>query len=160
MDQRTAPRTHPRVEHRPDDFSMAVFRSMVFPDHLHTQIEIVLPTAGRLPCLVDGEEMTVGPGEALVVFPTLAAMRVCATFKRVTVVAACIGMGCALVGMLLSILLSTPVGSTIVLLDAAVFVVFLLVESWGGEAFDEGEAYGGSAGPCAGSGPCGVWRRF
>ena len=69
MDQRTAPRTHPRVEHRPDDFSMAVFRSMVFPDHLHTQIEIVLPTAGRLPCRVDGEEMTVGPGKALVVLP-------------------------------------------------------------------------------------------
>lgn len=68
---------------------------------------------------------------ALVVFPTLAAMRVCATFKRVTVVAACIGTGCALVGMLLSILLSTPVGSTIVLLDAAVFVVFSLVGKLG-----------------------------
>ncbi|MCR4870817.1 MAG: metal ABC transporter permease [Atopobiaceae bacterium] len=64
---------------------------------------------------------------ALVVFPTLAAMRVCATFRQVTVLAAGLGVACAIVGMLVSILASTPVGSTIVLMDALVFALFSLI---------------------------------
>ena len=61
---------------------------------------------------------------ALVVFPALAAMRVCRTFRNVTVVAACIGVACALVGMLASVLAGTPVGSTIVMCDALAFGLF------------------------------------
>ncbi|HAM14545.1 MAG TPA: ABC transporter, partial [Eggerthellaceae bacterium] len=64
---------------------------------------------------------------ALVVFPALAAMRVCRTFKRVTIVAAAIGVVCAFVGMIASILLGTPVGSSIVVLDALAFVLFSVV---------------------------------
>lgn len=63
---------------------------------------------------------------ALVVFPALSAMRVCHTFKGVTVLAAAIGVMCAALGMLASILLGTPVGSTIVMLDAASFALFCL----------------------------------
>ena len=63
----------------------------------------------------------------LVVFPALAAMRVCRTFKRVTIVAAAIGVVCAFVGMIASILLGTPVGSSIVVLDALAFVLFSVV---------------------------------
>lgn len=63
---------------------------------------------------------------ALVVFPALSAMRVARTFKSVTVLAAAIGTACAIVGMLASILLGTPVGSTIVLLDALAFGLFTL----------------------------------
>lgn len=55
---------------------------------------------------------------ALVVFPALGTMCVCHTFKGVTALAAVIGVACAVMGMLASILLSTPVGSTIVVLDA------------------------------------------
>lgn len=64
---------------------------------------------------------------ALVVFPPLAAMRVCHTFKSVTVCSAVISVACALLGMLVSIVASTPVGSTIVLMDVAAFVVLWLV---------------------------------
>ncbi|MBQ9059341.1 MAG: metal ABC transporter permease [Atopobiaceae bacterium] len=64
---------------------------------------------------------------ALVVFPALSAMRVCHTFRAVTITSAAIGVGCALLGMLISILASTPVGSTIVLLDAICFVIFSFI---------------------------------
>ena len=64
---------------------------------------------------------------ALVVFPPLAAMRVCHTFKSVTVFSAVISVACALLGMFVSIVASTPVGSTIVLMDVAAFVVLWLV---------------------------------
>ena len=63
---------------------------------------------------------------AFVVFPALSAMRVCRTFKAVTVFAAVIGVLCALFGMLASIVLGTPVGSTIVALDALAYVLFCL----------------------------------
>lgn len=58
---------------------------------------------------------------ALVVFPALSAMRVCHTFRGVTICASVMGVVCALAGMIASILLSTPVGLTIVMLDALVF---------------------------------------
>lgn len=45
----------------------------------------------------------------------------------VTALAAVIGVGCSLVGMLASMLLGTLVGSTIVMLDALAFVLFCLV---------------------------------
>ncbi len=61
---------------------------------------------------------------ALVVFPALSAMRVCGTFKGVTVIAATVGVICAIFGMLVSIVLGTPVGSTIVLLDFLAFALF------------------------------------
>lgn len=64
---------------------------------------------------------------ALVVFPALSAMRVCRTFRGVTLLAAVIGVLCALLGMLASILVSTPVGSTIVLFDAFSFGIFCIV---------------------------------
>ena len=63
---------------------------------------------------------------ALVVFPALSAMRVCHTFKSVTVCSAIVGVTCALLGMLASIPLQTPVGSTIVMCDALCFGVFCL----------------------------------
>ena len=64
---------------------------------------------------------------ALVVFPALAAMRVYGTFRAVTVLAAVLGVTCALVGMLASILAGTPVGSTIVVFDAVAFGIFCVV---------------------------------
>jgi zinc transport system permease protein len=64
---------------------------------------------------------------ALVVFPALAAMRVCRTFKSVTICSAAIAVTCALLGMLTSMLANTPVGSTIVVFDAVAFVLFMLL---------------------------------
>jgi len=64
---------------------------------------------------------------ALVVFPALSAMRVCKNFRSVTICAAVISAVCSFVGILASILAGTPVGSTIVVADLIVFVVFTLL---------------------------------
>lgn len=59
---------------------------------------------------------------ALIIFPALSAMRVLYSFKGVVICAAVISVFCALVGMLLSILFSTPVGSTIVVVNIVIFL--------------------------------------
>ena len=65
---------------------------------------------------------------ALIIFPALSAMRLFADFIRVLITSAVISVFCAVFGILASILLSTPVGSTIVLADALVFGICVLVE--------------------------------
>ena len=60
---------------------------------------------------------------ALIVFPALAAMRVCRSFLSVTICAAVLSVACALIGMLTAILGGTPVGSTIVTADMVVFLL-------------------------------------
>lgn len=64
---------------------------------------------------------------ALVIFPALSAMRVFKSFKAVTVCSAFISVVCALLGILISIVFATPVGSTIVAVDIFVFFVFFIV---------------------------------
>lgn len=64
---------------------------------------------------------------ALVVFPALSAMRVCKSFKSVTLWAAAISVCCSFIGILTSILAGTPVGSTIVVADLVVFGAFTLI---------------------------------
>ena len=63
---------------------------------------------------------------ALVIFPALAAMRVCRSFRAVTICSAALSVVCSLLGILISILYGTPVGSTIVVVDIASFAVFSL----------------------------------
>ena len=58
---------------------------------------------------------------ALVIFPALSAMRVFRSFRSVTVCAAVLSVVCAAVGLLVSILAGTPVGSTIVAIDMLAF---------------------------------------
>lgn len=64
---------------------------------------------------------------ALVVFPSLAAMRVARSFKTVTACAATLSGVCSLVGILVSILADTPAGATIVTVDIAAFLVCALI---------------------------------
>lgn len=64
---------------------------------------------------------------ALVIFPALSAMRVFKSFKSVTICSAIISVLCAVTGLLISILASTPVGSTIVAADIFVFLVFCII---------------------------------
>ncbi|MBQ8922470.1 MAG: metal ABC transporter permease [Oscillospiraceae bacterium] len=61
---------------------------------------------------------------ALIIFPALSAMRVFRSFRGVILCSAVISVLCATVGIMLSILFSTPVGSTIVTANIAVFLVF------------------------------------
>lgn len=65
---------------------------------------------------------------ALIIFPALSSMRVFKSFRSVTVCSAALSVACALTGMLISIVGSTPVGSTIVAVDIAVFFVFATIE--------------------------------
>ena len=60
---------------------------------------------------------------ALVIFPALSAMRLFKSFRSVTVSAAVMSVICATAGILISILAGTPVGSTIVAVDIAVFLI-------------------------------------
>lgn len=59
---------------------------------------------------------------ALIVFPALSAMRLFRSFRGVIFCAAVISVVCAVVGLLISILASTPVGTTIVIADLAAFL--------------------------------------
>lgn len=61
---------------------------------------------------------------ALVVFPALSAMRVFNSFRGVTVCAGILSVLCAVVGILISILMGTPVGSTIVAANIVAFGIF------------------------------------
>ena len=63
---------------------------------------------------------------ALVVFPALSAMRVFKSFRSVTVCSAVLSVCCTALGILVSILAGTPVGSTIVAVDIVAFVGFSL----------------------------------
>lgn len=64
---------------------------------------------------------------ALVILPTLSAMRVMSNFKSVVLFSAISSVIAALVGMLISIFTNTPVGSTIVVVDMAVFIVCSII---------------------------------
>ena len=61
---------------------------------------------------------------ALVIFPALSAMRVFKTFKGVTICSVAVSVVCSALGMLLSIVVETPVGSTIVAVNIAFFLIF------------------------------------
>lgn len=64
---------------------------------------------------------------ALIIFPSLSAMRVFKNFKAVTICSAIISVLCSASGILISILAGTPVGSTIVVVNIAVFFIFSLI---------------------------------
>lgn len=64
---------------------------------------------------------------ALVVFPALSAMRIFKSFRSVVICSAAVSVFCALTGIIIAILGGTPVGSTIVAVDIAVFAIFSLL---------------------------------
>ena len=66
---------------------------------------------------------------ALIIFPALAAMRLFRSFLSVTLFAAVLSIICALAGIIISILASTPVGSTIVATDVIAFAACAAIGS-------------------------------
>ena len=66
---------------------------------------------------------------ALIIFPALSAMRLCKSFLSVTVFSAVVSVLCAAVGILISILAGTPVGSTIVAVQIVIFGLCSLISS-------------------------------
>lgn len=66
---------------------------------------------------------------ALIIFPAISAMRIFKTFKSVTVCSAILSVICTAFGVLLSVVIDTPVGPTIVCVDIVVFFAFWLIGS-------------------------------
>ena len=64
---------------------------------------------------------------ALVIFPAISAMLVFKSFKRVTICSVIFSITCAVLGLLVSIVAGTPVGSTIVAADILGFVIFYVI---------------------------------
>ena len=64
---------------------------------------------------------------ALIIFPALSAMRVFGSFRSVVICAGCCSVAGSLIGILTAILAGTPVGSTIVAADIALFALFALL---------------------------------
>ncbi|MCR4658432.1 MAG: metal ABC transporter permease [Lachnospiraceae bacterium] len=64
---------------------------------------------------------------ALIIFPALSAMRIFNNFRAVTVCSAFLSVVCAFSGIVISILAGTPVGSTIVAVDVAAFVICCII---------------------------------
>lgn len=64
---------------------------------------------------------------ALIIFPALSAMRIFKSFLSVTICSVVLSVVCAVLGLLLSILAGTPVGSMIVVTDMVAFGVFSVI---------------------------------
>lgn len=64
---------------------------------------------------------------ALIIFPALSSMRVFKTFKSVTIFSAIFSVVCAFVGLIISIVYGTPVGSTIVAVDTVGFIICYII---------------------------------
>ncbi len=71
---------------------------------------------------------------ALIIFPALSAMRLFKSFRGVIICSAVISVVCAAAGIIISILASTPVGSTIVTADIVVFLVFWVISAFTGRS--------------------------
>ena len=71
---------------------------------------------------------------ALVIFPALSAMRIFKSFKMVTIFSGILAVLCTLIGMLISIVASTPVGSTIVAIDVLAFAICYIIGRLTGRA--------------------------
>lgn len=68
---------------------------------------------------------------ALIIFPAMSAMRLFRSFKGVTICSAVLSVSCAVIGILISILAGTPVGSTIVAADIVAFLLFSVLARLG-----------------------------
>lgn len=60
---------------------------------------------------------------ALIIFPALSAMRICKSFRAVTVGSVLLSILCTGLGLLIAVFYGTPVGSTIVAADILAFIV-------------------------------------
>lgn len=63
---------------------------------------------------------------ALIIFPALSSMRIFKTFFSVIISSVCISLFCSIFGGITSMLAGTPVGSTVVMFNIAVFAAFSL----------------------------------
>jgi len=63
---------------------------------------------------------------SLLIFPPLTAMRICKTWRNLTISSAILAVVCFLVGVVLSIAFSLPTGASVVLVNLAVYLIVRL----------------------------------
>lgn len=66
---------------------------------------------------------------ALIIFPALSSMRLCKHFKTVIICSGILSICCFFVGIYASYSLDTPAGASVVIANAAVFLIFAAVEA-------------------------------
>ena len=66
---------------------------------------------------------------SLIIFPALSSMRICKKFKSVILCSGILSLCCFFIGMCASYKLDTPTGASVVIVNAAVFVIFWLVKA-------------------------------
>lgn len=64
---------------------------------------------------------------SLVIFPALTAMRICKSFRSVTICAAVVSVCCFFIGLCISYLLSTPAGASVVVVNIIAFIFFAAI---------------------------------
>ena len=64
---------------------------------------------------------------ALIIFPSLTAMRIFKSFKKVCIASVIIAIFCFVCGMLVSFVFSTPAGATVVAINILLFLIFSIL---------------------------------
>lgn len=64
---------------------------------------------------------------SLIIFPALTAMRVCKDFKSVIICSLILAITSFIIGLVMSYLLATPTGASIVVVDVILFLIFLVI---------------------------------
>ena len=65
---------------------------------------------------------------SLIIFPSLISMRVCKSFRSVTICSVIVSVACFLMGLGITFFVSIPTGACIVAVNLAVFLVFYVIE--------------------------------
>lgn len=65
---------------------------------------------------------------SLIIFPTVTALYVAKSFKKTIIFSLIISVSCVILGILLSIMINTPTGATIVVLNGIFFMIFYLIK--------------------------------
>ncbi len=64
---------------------------------------------------------------ALIIFPAISAMQICRSFKQVTICAIIYSLVTTILGLMGAIIFDTPVGSTIVVVEIVIFIIFYIL---------------------------------
>jgi len=65
---------------------------------------------------------------SLIIFPALSSMRLFKSFKSVMISSGILSIVCFCIGMFISYMYSTPAGASVVLVNLAIFIIFLAIE--------------------------------
>lgn len=103
-----------------EDFSRAIGVNVSF---YNLAIAVIIAVIIVLAMNLVGSLLT----SALIIFPTLSTMRLYKSFKAVVIGSAVLSVLCAVIGMLVSIVVGTPVGSTIVGVEIIAYVMCVIV---------------------------------